>query len=205
MRPVYSTRLEEARPGRGEDKIATIRLSDRTVFIVADGAGGVPGGADAAESICKAVAERCSHGRVADWPGCLARIDHEMSRSRVGLAAAVVIEIADDGRIVGASVGDCEAWMFGDGVASRSLTAGQSRKPLLGEGTAQPVGFQARLGRGTLLIATDGLWKYTKPARIAKAAAIRPLDVACAALVDGARLRNGELQDDVAIVLAELA
>jgi hypothetical protein len=59
--------------------------------------------------------------------------------------------------------------------------------------------------RLTLLIATDGLWKYAKPARIAKAAAIRPLDVACAALVDGARLRNGELQDDVAIVLAELA
>ena len=54
-------------------------------------------------------------------------------------------------------------------------------------------------------MATDGLWKYMKPARIAKAAAIRPLEAACAALVDGARLRNGTLQDDVALVLAELA
>jgi serine/threonine protein phosphatase PrpC len=203
---VHSTRLAEARPGHGEDKIATIRLSDRTVFIVADGAGGVPGGADAAESICKAVADRCSHGRVADWPGCLARIDREMSSSGAcGLAAAVVIEIADDGKITGASVGDCEAWMFAGGEASRSLTAGQARKPLLGEGAAQPVGFEARLGRGTLLMATDGLWKYTKLAQIAEAASIRPLDVACAALVDGARLKNGALQDDVAIVLAELA
>jgi len=176
VRLVHSTRLAEARPGHGEDKIAIIRLSDRTVFIVADGAGGVPGGADAAESICKAVADRCSHGRVADWPGCLARIDREMSSSGAcGLAAAVVIEIADDGRIVGASVGDCEAWMFSGDGASRSLTARQARKPLLGDGTAQPVGFEARLGRGTLMMATDGLWKYMKPARIAKAAAIRPL------------------------------
>jgi serine/threonine protein phosphatase PrpC len=41
----HSTRTEEARPGRGEDKIATIRLRGSTVFIVADGAGGVAGGA----------------------------------------------------------------------------------------------------------------------------------------------------------------
>ena len=55
------------------------------------------------------------------------------------------------------------------------------------------------------MMATDRLWKYMKPARIAKAASIRPLDVACAALVDGARLKNGTLQDDIALVLAELA
>jgi hypothetical protein len=75
----------------------------------------------------------------------------------------------------------------------------------LGEGTAQPAGFEARLGRGTLLMATDGLWKYMDRARIAKAASIRPLEAACTALVGGVRLKGGTLQDDVAIVLAELA
>ncbi|MGA7743961.1 MAG: SpoIIE family protein phosphatase [Polyangia bacterium] len=201
----HSTRTEEARPGHGEDRIAEIRMPGRTLFVVADGAGGAAGGADAAEAICGAASAYEDWRMPSDWAGWLAHVDREMSRSRVGLAAAVVIEIWDDGRIIGASVGDCEAWMFGGGAASRSLTAGQSRKPLMGEGTAQPVGFQARLGRGTLLMATDGLWKCMKRARIAKATAIRPLEAACATLVDGARLRNGTLQDDVALVLAELA
>ena len=201
----HSTRTEEARPGCGKDRIAEIRMPGRTVFFVADGAGSAAGGASAAEAICDAARAYEDWRMPSDWAGWLAHVDREMSRSRVGHASAVVIEIADDGRIVGASVGDCEAWMFGGGAASRSLTAGQSRKPLLGEGTAQPVGFQARLGRGTLLMATDGLWKYMKPARIAKAAAIRPLEAACTALVDGTRLRNGTFQDDIALVLAELS
>jgi hypothetical protein len=201
----HSTRTEEARPGLGDDRVAEIRMPGRTLFVVADGAGGVAGGAAAAEAVCEAAYAYQDWRMPSDWAGWLARIDREMSRSRVGLAAAVVIEIWDDGRIVGASVGDCEAWMFGGDGASRSLTSGQARKPLLGDGTARPVGFEARPGRGTLMMATDGLWKYMKPARIAKAASIRPLDVACAALVDGARLRNGTLQDDVAIALAEPA
>ena len=159
----HSTRTEEARPGHGEDRIAEIRMPGRTLFVVADGAGGAAGGADAAEAICRATSAYQDWRMPSDWAGWLGRVDYEMSRSRVGLAAAVVIEIWDDGRIVGASVGDCEAWMFGGGAASRSLTAGQAVKPLLGEGTARPVGFEARLGRGTLLIATDGLWKYMEP------------------------------------------
>jgi len=200
----HATRTEEARPGLGEVRIAEIRMPGRTLFVVADGAGGAAGGADAAEAICRATSAYQDWRMPSDWAGWLGRVDYEMSRSRVGRASAVVIEIWDDGRIVGASVGDCEAWMFAGGAASRSLTAGQARKPLLGEGTARPVGFEARLGRGTLLIATDGLWKCMDRARITKAASIRPLEAACTALVDGARLKNGTLQDDVAIVLAEL-
>ena len=38
-----------------------------------------------------------------------------------------------------------------------------------------------------------------------RTAAIRPLGAACAALVDGVRLKNGVLQDDVGIALAEPA
>jgi len=159
----HATRTEEARHGLGDVITAEIRMPGRTLFVVADGAGGAAGGAAAAEAVCGAASAYQDWRTPSDWTGWLAHVDREMSRSRVGLAAAVVIEIWDDGRIIGASVGDCEAWMFGGGAASRSLTARQASKPLLGEGTAQPVGFQARLGRGTLLMATDGLWKYMKP------------------------------------------
>jgi hypothetical protein len=201
----HSTRTEEARPGCGKDRIVDIRMPGRTLFVVAGGAGGAAGGASAAEAVRGAAYAYQDWRMPSDWAGWLGRVDYEMSRSRVGLASAVVIEIWDDGRIVGASVGDCEAWMFGGGAAPRSLTARQAIKPLLGEGTVRPVGFEARLGRGTLLMATEGLRKYMDRARITKAASIRPLEAACTALVGGVRLKGGTLQDDIALVLAELA
>jgi hypothetical protein len=83
------------------------------------------------------------------------------------------------------------------------LTAGQVCKPLLGDGGAVPVAFTGHLGGGTLVVASDGLWKYMKRARIAEAAALRPLGSALAAMIDGVRLRSGALQDDVAIVVCE--
>ena len=42
-------------------------------------------------------------------------------------------------------------------------------------------------------------------ARIAEAAALRPLESVLAALVNGVRLRSGALQDDAAIVVCECA
>jgi len=61
----------------------------------------------------------------------------------------------------------------------------------------------------SLVVATDGLWKYLNHGRIAKAAALRPLDVAVEALVEGhrpegVRLWSGTLQDDVAVTLVEI-
>lgn len=201
----YSTKIEESRRGRGEDRIETVSLPDRSVFVVADGAGGVSGGTAAAETICKGVVDWCHQGKVADlpeWPEWLAHIDREISRSRsCGLAAAVIVEIRGDGRITGASVGDCEAWVFENDTTPKNLTSEQIRKPLLGEGAAIPVGFEARITRGTLLAATDGLWKYMDRARIAQASTIRPLETAAETLVAGVRLRSGALQDDVAVAI----
>jgi serine/threonine protein phosphatase PrpC len=200
----YSTRVEDARRGRGEDRIAAVRMANSSVFVVADGAGGVTGGAVAADVLCRAVVEQCRCGKVADWSEWLAQFDRSMAGSgTAGLAAAVVAEVADDGIVTGASVGDCEAWAFARG-EPLGLTSGQLRKPLLGEGKAMPVPFEARIGQGTLIIATDGLWKYMSRDRIAKAAAVRPLDTAAASLIDGVRLKSGALQDDVAVVVCEL-
>ena len=70
-----------------------------------------------------------------DWAGWLVGVDGECPLARRPRRRRRDRD-ADDGRIIGASVGDCGAWMFGGGAASRSLTARQARKPLLGEGTA---------------------------------------------------------------------
>jgi PPM family protein phosphatase len=201
-RVVCSSRVEEARHGRGEDRIASIAGDDHTIFVVADGAGGVSGGAAAADAICDALKTRSS-GTV-DWASWLTRCDRTMATSgSSGLAAAAVIAVSDDGVISGASVGDCEAWVFGQGTPI-DLTGGQNRKPMLGSGDAVPVGFTARLSVGTLLVGSDGLWKYTSHALIAEKAVMRPMESATTALIDGVRLRSGGLQDDVAVMICTM-
>ena len=202
LAPAYSTRVVEASHDRCEDRIEVIHLPDRTVFVIADGAGGVAGGAAAAKAVCRAVADRCRQDEIADWTGWLTLIDREIAGSKdCGFAAVAIVEIENDGKIVGASVGDCEAWVFVNGMALKNLTIGQIRKPLLGGGDAIPVGFEGSVAGGTLLMATDGLWKYLDRIRIAEATSIRPLETAAEALIDGARLKSGALQDDIAVAI----
>lgn len=199
----HTIRIAEALLGRGEDRVAVLSLSDRLLVAVADGAGGVVGGAAAADAVCRAL-DACAAGAPTDWTAWLAEVDGAMAASRTcGLAAAVAIEIRDDGTILGASAGDCEAWLFADG-AARCLTAGQIRKPLLGDG-ARPVALAGRVDGGTLVVATDGLWKYAGRDRVAAAMPIRPLGAAADALIDAARLRSGALQDDIAVFICDRA
>jgi serine/threonine protein phosphatase PrpC len=193
-----ATRVEDARPGRGEDRIAVVELPDRTLVVVADGAGGVSGGAEAAEAICRALTKD-----EPDWTAWLADRDAALAATSRGLAAAVVLSISADGTVAGASVGDCEAWVFRDGAAA-SLTDRQVRKPMIGSGGARPVAFASNVAGGTLVVGSDGLWKYAPHSRMVEAAAMRPVDAAAVALLDRARLRSGALQDDVAVVVCEV-
>lgn len=197
-RLTIATRIEEARRGRGEDRIAIVECPDRKIISVADGAGGVVGGAAAAEAICRALT-----GDTRDWAAWLTQRDVALAATSTGLAAAVVLSIDVGGVIHGASVGDCEAWVFAADKAV-NLTARQFRKPLLGDGGGFPVAFTARVPGGTIVAASDGLWKYMDHERIAEAAALRPLEAVLDALVAGVRLRSGALQDDVGIVVCDV-
>jgi PPM family protein phosphatase len=201
-RVICSTQIEEARRGRGEDRIASVTRDGYTLFVVADGAGGVAGGAAAANTLCRSLDTYT--GGMDEWVGWLTRCDRMMATSASsGLAAAAVIALSDDGMISGASVGDCEAWVFGQG-APIDLTGRQHRKPMLGSGDAMPIGFTAQLSKGTLLVASDGLWKYMSYALIAEKATMRPIESVTATLIDGVRLRSGALQDDVAVMICAM-
>lgn len=201
--PQYAMTVEEMRPGRGEDRVTVVRLLDRTIFALADGAGGVAGGGAAASAVCAAVDGCQKGGKPADWAKWLREIDRTMALlPSSGLAAVVVIEVVDDGTVVGASVGDCEAWSFGSDGAAHQLTAEQIRKPLLGSGHASPIAFSSRMA-GRLVLASDGLWKYMARGQIVKAALVQSLDDAISGLVSGVRLRSGALQDDVSVIACE--
>ena len=194
------------RGDRDEDRLAVRRTPTGIIVVVADGAGGVGGGATAAQAVCDLVIGRPleTSRSPEDWVTVLQDADRLMTKSREGgLTTAVVLEVS--GTVVfGASVGDSGAWMIGpEGIVD--LTQRQLRKPLIGNGEALPVVFGPSFIDGRLLIATDGLFKYAPRAELAKRAVSGSLDDAVRALVDSVRLRSGALQDDVAVALVELA
>lgn len=180
----------------GDDRARVFAPEGGIVVALADGAGGTGNGARAAQAIVDAAGALCL---TPDWSALLADLDQDCTRLGHGQSTAVLLSISASG-ISGASVGDSGAWVI-TGADVVDLTAGQHRKPLVGEGclpfrvTAPP------LGGGTLLVASDGLLRYAKQTDIARIANGPDLRASARELVDHVRLPNGSLQDDVAIVL----
>jgi serine/threonine protein phosphatase PrpC len=186
LKMMWASRVVAARaPGQDRARIDD-NCSGHLVIRVADGAGGVSHGGFAAQSVVDAVPPE---GR--DWEAWLVDLEPALAG---GQTTAVVMTI-DGGSITGASVGDSIAWLVPGG----TLTANQQRKPLLGDG-AVPIGFRGSL-RGTLLVATDGLWRYAPREAIERCAQLPDLEAAADALVALVQ----PLQDDVAVVLVRAA
>jgi serine/threonine protein phosphatase PrpC len=191
---------------RDEDRIAVRQTPTGVIVAVADGAGGVGGGAAAAQTVCDVLKTVPLEARRSplDWVAALQKTDRAMMTSAEGgLTTAVLLEI--NGTFAfGASVGDSGAWMIGPkGIVE--LTQHQFRKPLVGNGEAYPVPFGPLAIEGRLLVATDGLLKFAPRAELAKRALVGTLEEAIHGLIDSVRLKSGGLQDDVAVALIELA
>jgi serine/threonine protein phosphatase PrpC len=189
--------------GRGEDCVLIEHFGSRTLAVVADGAGGTGSGAAAAAMACSMAAQRLRTqvtGTPENWARCLYEVDQALVRSG-GQCTAVIVEIFE-GCVFGASVGDSGAWILKEkGVVD--LTENQHRKPLLGSDEAMPMGFGPIDLCGRLLIATDGLLKYSTESQIAQWAMGVSVNEAVDKLIAGVRLRSGALQDDVGIILFE--
>ena len=198
----HAVAIESYRPV-GQDRAAVFHAGDALVVVVADGAGGIAGGAEAADAVVAAVQEAVEAGvelRPKPWSDLLVELDRRMvSSAEIGETTAVVVAVSPAG-IVGSSVGDSAAWIA---VHDRilDLTANQARKPFLGTGAARAVGFAAGPLTGTLLVASDGLVKYDSRPNIARTARGEDLASAAATLIQQVRLPSGQLQDDVAVAL----
>ena len=183
-----------------EDRAAFFPTSNGAVLVVADGAGGMGGGAATAEALVAAVGSSLDVQSAQGWATLLEMFD---AGQHLGETTAVVCSIIDD-QIVGASVGDSGAWRIDhrEPVSIVDLTHAQRRKPLLGSGRAVVVPFAARLGDTTLLLASDGLLKYAPADRIAACLRGTDLDMAAGELLGLVRLRSGALPDDFSVLLA---
>jgi serine/threonine protein phosphatase PrpC len=186
-----------------EDTAEVFQRGDDLVVVVADGAGGMRGGAHASAALVetvRAVAESPSLDVYDEelWVSLLKDADATLAARRTGETTAVVVVLGLKG-LTGASVGDSEAWMVSAG-SMDDLTRGQSRQRL-GSGHAMPVAFHRARLDGALIVATDGLFKYAAPARIA--ATVRDAEVSRAAerLTSLVQLPSGGFPDDLGIVV----
>jgi len=199
--PLYET-AQYSEPGNVEcqDRIKVISDEGRKIICVVDGAGGTGDGSRAAEYVIKEV-ERSYRfvQNPLDWHGILKNIDHDIPN---GQAAAIILDLRQ-GSATLASVGDCEAWALFDSSIIR-LSDGQYRKPLLGDGNAVPYVKQFGELRKPLIVGTDGFFKYAKAELIPPVVLREEFFNIPRRLADLVRLRNGGLQDDLAIVCCRL-
>jgi serine/threonine protein phosphatase PrpC len=190
----------ESAPRGDQDRAVAFSVADGVLLALADGAGGISGGAKAAQAFIDRVS-RIAQTVPSDWSLVLREIDRALVSDPSGGQTTGVVAFVRAGRIVGASVGDSGAWLISaDAVVD--LTESQNRKPLVGSGSAVPVSFDASCVGVRVLLASDGLLKYAASQRIRDIAASGPLNEAALALVNCVRLRSGTLQDDVAVVIA---
>lgn len=181
---------------RCEDRVRVVELDGGVAIVVADGAGGSGAGAEAADSVIREVIAGATLERDADgWCEILRQAD-----CRVGAGEATCVVVVRSPRgFVGASVGDSRAWLIEDEVIV-DLTVNQRRKPLLGSGLAEPVGFSHPPSPNLLLVGTDGFCNYIR--RDALLREVRWIDfpVLPRKLAEMVRLPSGDWWDDIGLV-----
>jgi serine/threonine protein phosphatase PrpC len=189
-----------------QDRVVVHELSDAAVIVVADGAGGIPGGAVAAEAVVADVERllREPEARVADIAAIvdlLRELDGAIERAPLaGETTGIVVVIRGD-RVYGASCGDSSAWLVGERT-HEDLTVDQHRKRRLGCGRAMPIAFERPMNGDVLVVGTDGLFGIVSPETICRHARRSSPTDAVAALIESARTHAGTFVDDIAVVIA---
>ena len=196
---VYVEQAQE----KGQDRASALQVGDADVLLLADGAGGISGGAEAAEKtiqlmkdhfLCKGVPEE-----YISLEEELRQIDISLFEDSAAGECTVIIAVIQSNHIIGASVGDSLCWTFNQ-MFDYELTRLQHKKPLLGSGNAIPIGFGPFEIDCFLVMASDGLFGYTTIENI-KATLKDPLEQIPTCLINLVRLRSGALNDDVSIIV----
>lgn len=204
-----ATRQASYRGDLSEDRALVLQAApDALVLAMADGVGGQPGGGVAAQLAVETVeleGAALIRRPVRYWRGLVQALDDALAAHPDSGQTTLIALCLSGGKVLGASVGDSEAWWI-TAAGHFDLTEAQKRKPFLGTGAAEPVAFALTLTEpGTLLLATDGLFKYADPLAITEAVrSAATVEAAADALEALACAPAGRFYDDLALVLVRL-
>ena len=132
MKPIL---LTAAGNPENQDRGLIVHEGPRTVLCVADGAGGLSGGAQAASMAVEAVRQNAS--LMIDAESCtevLRKMDAAIAQDSIAGETTCALAVVTPGEIFGASVGDSGVWLIPERGDSINLTQGQQRKPFIGSG-----------------------------------------------------------------------
>lgn len=185
-----------------QDRAEILRFGDRTIIVVADGSGGRSGAGLAAEFVVSSTRQNAANlNGLQDCLRMLYELDQKIAKAAdCGETTAVIVVLSPD-EVSGANVGDSAAWLFtSDGKEELTRVC----KPYLGSGVAAPHQFTRKINSGTLVAASDGLWKYTSLESIERAVRAGNPERLATQLADLTRLRSGTFQDDIAIATCRI-
>ena len=196
----------QAGGGELQDRADIFERGACLVLVVADGAGGISGGAEAAQFAVESVKEApsASFSSVEALTELLISIDRKTAAAGNCGETTCVVVVVTDKSIMGASIGDSGALIVAQ-PAVTDLTRRQMRRPFMGSGCAIPVAFTHGPLAGTLVVASDGLLKYTGQEKIAATAAGTEFDRLAGELVNLVRYPSGKLPDDIAVLAVRAA
>lgn len=199
MNPIL---LTAAANPENQDRGLVIQDAARLVLCVADGAGGRSGGTEAASMAVEFIRQNATSMKTADsCAEMLRKMDEVIARDPVAGETTCALVVVTQSEIFGASVGDSGVLLIPEGGTHSDLTRGQQRKPFIGSGGAWPVSFRHQRQAGRLLLATDGLLKYTSMERIVAACLEHPADLAAQQLIELVRYPSGAPPDDVTVIV----
>jgi len=188
-----------------QDRGLILGAGPRTLLCVADGAGGRSGGKEAA--IMAVEFFRADHERLQNHEDCLdllRRMDAAMDQDQVAGETTFAMALVTTEEIIVASVGDSGIWLIPATGNWINLTVHQQRKPMIGSGDAKPAALRYPRFEGTLLLATDGLLKYTSADRIVETCRGQPANTAAQSLTELVKYPSGNYPDDVTLILMPL-
>lgn len=184
---------------------------------VADGQGGQPGGETASRLACESfvgLASECSPIRL-HWPITWKSLAHQVDSKvrhcpEAGFCTLVALAVTAR-RVSGTACGDSAAVLAVGNSATQFLTSKQQKNPPVGSGNANFTYFSARvspLKPWTLLLMTDGVWKFTGLDPVIEAAISRKpapliIDQLRKAATRNAHLLRRSLRDDFTVVVVQ--
>jgi PPM family protein phosphatase len=177
------------------------------LLVVAEGAGSHGAAVACSHALGALRNQRLFPDSVAEpefWERQLGTIDQMLFANDDCGECSLAVVAMNGGRIIGASAGDCGAFMAAGGQVWE-LTAGQHLKPRLGSADARPVGFGPYPAGASLLLASHGLSRRVGLAQLQPPMELQDTAAAGQALLALAEQRRGYDPLRLALLLARLS